>query len=309
MADRVPDKGVRQRKLEIFVAVVLVLGLLSSSHATASGRLEVTYLGNEGFLLADDEHSVLIDALYGDGLPGYAVVDPEIRTAIEGARPPYDRVDIILATHHHDDHFDPRAVARHLRANPRAVFLSTPQAIARMKKEVGDFASLSPRAHGVVPDEGERHSVRLLGLDLEVLNLHHGRNRKPAVENLGFLFELGGRRLLHVGDTMASASELASYGLPGVAVDVAFLPCWLVAYEPWAGTVRDGIGAAEIVVMHLPVPDAPDGYFAPFSGLGDLLDTIRRKHPGAQIFYSGSIDQMTLEGPSEASLEDPDAGS
>jgi len=289
----------RAPRLRVLLCALASIAMIAPALVRAqdpadADRLEITYLGNEGFLLGDGRHTVLIDALYGDGLSGYAAVDEEVRSAIESGQPPYDEVDIVLATHHHADHFNALAVARHLRANPRSVFLSTPQAVERMKREVEGFASLEHRAHGILPSEGTRHTVRLLGLDIELLNLHHGRERNPPVENLGFLLELGGRRLLHVGDTMATGREFADYGVPNDRVDIAFLPVWLTAYEPWETVVSEGISPAELIIMHLPVPDAPDTYFSPFDGLGGLLQAVETRHPGARVFHSDSLDETAL---------------
>jgi len=283
----------------------LLIALALAPAALRADRLEITYLGNEGFLLTDGEHTVLVDALFGEGLDGYPTVDPAIRGSMEAAEPPYDAVDIVLATHHHRDHFDPHAVARHLRNNPRAVFLSTPQAITKMRSEVEGFAALEPRAHGILPEEGTRHSVRLVGLDIELLNLHHGRSRVPTVENLGFLFELGGSLLLHVGDTVATKEEFASLNLKEQGIDIAFLPSWLVAYDDWAGVASEGVGADELIVMHLPVPDAPDQFFAPFAGFNGLLEEIESRHPTARLFYSGSIDRTEISQPQRTPPRNP----
>ena len=258
-------------------------------------RLEITYLGNAGFLLADGEHTVLVDGLFGSGLSGYPSVDAERRERLESATPPFDEVDIILATHHHADHFNAAAVARHLRANPRALFLSTPQAVERLRTEVSDFAPFAGRAHGILPAEGERHHVRLLGLDITLLHLHHGRNRQPPVGNLGFLLELGGRKLLHVGDTVASAEEFAVYELAKERIGVALVPFWLLSDASWRGVVREQIAPDEIVAMHLPVPDAPAGYFAPSKDLDDLIERIRTAYPDARVFSTPTVESVSLD--------------
>ncbi|MFQ5351382.1 MAG: MBL fold metallo-hydrolase, partial [Thermoanaerobaculia bacterium] len=107
-----------------------LLVLLAGVRAATAGageapEVQVIYLANEGFLLEAGETKVLVDALFGEGLRGYPVVPAPIRAELEGARGRFAGVDLILASHFHGDHFDAAAVARHLRANPGAVFLST----------------------------------------------------------------------------------------------------------------------------------------------------------------------------------------
>ena len=81
----------------------------------------VTFLANEGVLLSAGNRKVLIDALFQEYRPMYALPPDSTRRALQAARPPFDGVDLILATHHHGDHYQPAQVAAHMRANPRAV--------------------------------------------------------------------------------------------------------------------------------------------------------------------------------------------
>ena len=107
----------------------------------AAAQVEVTYLGNEGFLLTAGETRVLVDALYGDGIPGYPAVPRDVRRELEAGRGRFAGVDLVLASHAHADHFDPAAVARHLRANPAALFLSTREAVAAVRDELGEHSA------------------------------------------------------------------------------------------------------------------------------------------------------------------------
>lgn len=103
-------------------------GMPSATPTTAANALEVTYLANEGFMIAGGGRKVLIDALFGEGLDGYAVVSPAQRALLEQAREPFADMDAVFATHFHDDHFNATAVLAHLTRNPQAFFFSTPQA-------------------------------------------------------------------------------------------------------------------------------------------------------------------------------------
>ena len=64
--------------------IVPLLVLAAPAAAIAEG-VELTYLGNEGFLIAAGETRVLVDALYGEGLRGYPVVPPAERRRLEEA--------------------------------------------------------------------------------------------------------------------------------------------------------------------------------------------------------------------------------
>jgi len=244
------------------------------------GPLSVTYIGNEGFMIASGDVKVLVDALYRDGVPGYVVIPEERRQLLEKAQPPFDGVTLILATHYHADHFDPGAVLEHLRASPKTVFLSTPQAVDLMR-ELPDFDTVRGRVRPEHPKEGERVRSERPGLVLEVLNLHHGRER--PVENLGFIIEMGGVKILHVGDTEATLKDFQANQIREEEVDIAFLPYWYLG----AGNekaIEEAIAPGRIVATHLPPPSDPQGLLQTQGGFEKLATGIEGRFPGAVVF-------------------------
>ena len=54
-----------------------------------------------------------------------------------------------------DDHFNAEAVAKHLRNNPEARFVSTRQAVEKLRR-VDDFDEFRDRVSGFWPAEGTR---------------------------------------------------------------------------------------------------------------------------------------------------------
>lgn len=238
--------------------------------------VEITYLANEGFLLAAGEHKVLIDALFA-GLDGYPKVPAEVGSKLARAAAPFDGIDLVLATHFHGDHFGAAAVARHLAASG-ATFVSTPDAVARLAAATDDPV----RAVARYPAEGQRSALDLDDdLGVEVLNLHHGRSR-PEIQNLGFLIELGGLKILHVGDTEVSVDDLRPYDLASEGIDVALVPGWIVAEPRWRPVVAE-IAPRHVVVMHLAEPSAPASWFGSAGNREGRIALIREHFPEAWI--------------------------
>jgi L-ascorbate metabolism protein UlaG (beta-lactamase superfamily) len=260
--------------------VVACLGVCLAVPALA--QLEVTYIANEGFLLEGGGKKVLIDALLDEGIPGYAGTPDSMRPALERAEPPFDGVDLILATHHHADHFGPRAVSRHLQANAGARFVSTPQSVEALKSTLGNGPLVLERVQAVEPGEGERVRLEVNGFQVQVLNLHHGRRRSPPVRNNGYLVKIGGLKILHMGDTEATVEDFRPYALAAEKIDVAFVPAWFMSAEDWLEVVRKEIRPREIVVMHIPARDAPDGFFGE-GGYDEEIQAIREEFPAAVI--------------------------
>lgn len=263
----------------IRAATLLAGALIWAGNGLGAEDLEITYLANEGFLLRAGEARVLVDGLFGEGLRGYGVVAREERHKLETAQEPYTGIDLVLASHVHRDHFDAEAVARFLRANREARFISTEDALKALLAVDRD---LSSRASGHWPPEEERIDQRLAGLDISLFNLHHGRDR-PTTQNLGLLVKICGSTVLHIGDTEADAADLRLAGLAGLRPDVALLPSWFLRPSRWSAAV-EVLRPRHIVAMHLPAADAPRSYF--YGGtrdLGGLKAAITAGHPAAWI--------------------------
>src|SRR5262249_20484232 len=159
---------------------------------------------------------------------------------------------------YHADHFDPLAVSRHLSSNQQALFVSTPQAVEKLKTAETQFASLKSRVIAAAPKEGERVRIAHRGIAAQALNVHHGRNR--PVENLGFLGESAGLKLLHMGDAGATGAALAIYKLQKEVIDIVFVPYWYFLPDGLKKAVSEQPRPRHIVVMHIPPLNDEDGW-------------------------------------------------
>jgi L-ascorbate metabolism protein UlaG (beta-lactamase superfamily) len=276
-------------KSKLWPGLFLILFFLISCSAANStepvfavATVEITYLANEGFLIESSGKRVLVDALFRDGIKPYLTVPADLRDKLEKAQKPFDSIDLILASHFHADHYDGRAVAEHLTNNPNALFVSTNQSIEKMKTEYANFASLQDRARGIYPKEGERVTLTHRGINLQVLNVHHGRNR--PIENLGLIWEIGGKKFLHIGDSMANAADFKSYEVLKDKIDFAFLPYWYFMDEDYKKAVREFIKPRFIVLMHIPDSSTNDEFINKVGGWQKWFAQVKSEFPNAIIF-------------------------
>jgi glyoxylase-like metal-dependent hydrolase (beta-lactamase superfamily II) len=105
----------------------------AGEQASAAAGFDVRYVANSGMLVTMSGRRFLIDAPIREGISPYATSSADERTRLEGAQAPYDRVDAVLITHWHEDHFSPEAAAAHLSSNPRALFISSPEVVDRLR--------------------------------------------------------------------------------------------------------------------------------------------------------------------------------
>lgn len=246
-----------------------------------TSSLEISLIANEGFFIKSSDKKVLVDALFREGVAGYDTVPTELRNQIEQAVKPFDKIDLILASHYHADHFDATAVVAHLQSNPNALFVSTNQSIEKLKT-TEQWQKIKDRATGIVPKEGDKKNITHNGIELTVFYLHHGRGR--PIENLGLIFKIGGKNFLHIGDTEANADDFRQYNLVDEKIDLAFVPYWFLLGERSKASVREQIKAKHIVPMHMPLNSDLDDYVKKAGGWDVVLKNIKTEFPNAIIF-------------------------
>ena len=235
-------------------ALFALLGSQPGTEATQDG-VRVRYVANAGMLVSIEGASFLIDAPTRDGITPYQTSPADERTRLEEAKPPYDGVDAILVTHWHEDHFSPEAVAAHLGRNPRAVFISSPEVVTRLRAARPDLAANRIRA--VLPPPGQSEEATVGGVTVRVLRIRHNPTRRLPEQHVGFL--IGTRAtVLHVGDGDPVPDNFTLLRtLP--QVDTALLPFWYILDEANRRFVATSIAPRRIVGMHLPRADAVRG--------------------------------------------------
>jgi L-ascorbate metabolism protein UlaG (beta-lactamase superfamily) len=172
------------------------------------------------------------------------------RERIEASQPPFDGIDLVLVSHVHGDHFHAESVAQHLRQNPQAMLVTSQQVVAEVASQAGADA-LRPRLRAVTPGAGERIALSIAGIDLQVLGLPHGTGRNASIQNVGYVVSLGGRKILHIGDSAMNAETFRRLALDRDGIDVALLPVWFFTERDGQAIVRDHIKPRRLVGIHL----------------------------------------------------------
>jgi L-ascorbate metabolism protein UlaG (beta-lactamase superfamily) len=211
-----------------FLKAALALALVAPSVCGAAekkGPLTVTYIAHSGFLLADREHKVLVDALT-EPSPEWKFAAPsdETRRKIEQGLPPFDNVGLVLITHNHIDHHRPASTARFLLNNPKAVVVTTSEVREQMKKELADFDRIAARVVAPELEWTQRTTREIGGIRLEIDRLKHGNDKEWPSIVYAFLFELGGKKVLYAAGTSGYfPEEYETLGYARRGIDLAFL--------------------------------------------------------------------------------------
>ena len=241
------------------------------------GEVEITHVRNAGFLFVSGDTKVLVDAIYrGEG--DYAMPAHFLGSMQQGL-PPFDGVYLALATHSHGDHFDGYSVGKYLENNPDALFISDGETKNRLQMEFPRFEEIKDRFNALTVEEGEKVQLTVHGIELVVLGMRHGLDFPGR--NYGYLFTIGGLKMLHMGDSLLTYSEVEVFELPQEEIDIVFVPWWYILQGKYAKAVREGIQAKQVVVMHNEVLVIRDKIYE----WEWILERIETEFPDAIAFY------------------------
>ncbi|NND60653.1 MAG: MBL fold metallo-hydrolase [Gammaproteobacteria bacterium] len=230
--------------------VVVAAALFLTGLARAAG-LEIVHVANEGFLLAHGDDKVLIDAFVAQPYSIYPAA-PDLVQAMIDAESPFDGVDVALASHFHQDHFQRAAARAVLKAQPGIDFISSPQVTGQLPP--------APQLHTRLPAAGETETWSRDGITIEVLRLSHGTGRFAGVQNLGHIIHLGNYRILHIGDAAMAEDNFAIYDLDQRRIDVALIPYWYFGSDSGRRIIDRYLDAELQIAVHLPRDgEDPDG--------------------------------------------------
>ena len=214
--------------------------------------VEITYIANEGVLLSAGGKQVLIDGLHRNerAFSHYAFLPSVEREKIETAQAPFDKIDLLLVSHRHYDHFHAEGVGLHLKHNPKAVLVSSQQVVSEVAQNFKEYEAIKTRVMGVTPPLKERVEVKVAGLEFEMLGLGHGSGSFSEIQNLGHIVKLGGRKFLHVGDVEPDAEIFAKFKLAEAGIDIAILPFWFLTGKAGQAIIKEQIKPKHLIAVH-----------------------------------------------------------
>jgi ankyrin repeat protein/L-ascorbate metabolism protein UlaG (beta-lactamase superfamily) len=252
----------------------------------AKSEIKVTYIANMGFMVSSASETVMIDALFGTSnsylYPSALVVDK-----INQLNKPFDSIDLMLITHAHYDHFSAPMVAEYLSKNSKVKVICNQLTLKELTGIENNKVDPS-RIVGLTPDLYKSVDTTVNNIDVKILRLRHtGDNGKT--ENLGFLFDLDGVKVLHVGDAtgrvweeavVSGMEEFDSLDFKNLDIDIAILnrgSLWGLD-APGIEIIEKYIKPKHIILGHFSIGNK-DGEEEVFQTIEKLKDSL----PGVTI--------------------------
>ena len=226
------------------IILFLLVSYISVSSYAQQKKVEVTYVGNSGFLLNIGDKKILIDALF-KGFKGNYNLPQKIQDKLTLAQAPFDDVDLILVTHAHGDHVNPDMVRKHLQNNPKAIFVSTQQMVNALN-------GFTDRCIAFNPTKEKSESKVINDISIETFYLPHGPDSK--IINIGFLVSVNGVTFFQSGDAdfeQFTFDQFRSLRLPERKIDLLFIQHYYLRGDSLNDKfVKDAIGGRYIIPIH-----------------------------------------------------------
>jgi L-ascorbate metabolism protein UlaG (beta-lactamase superfamily) len=257
----------------------------------ARGRA-LWWLGQSGFLLAQEGRAVVFDPYLSDSLTRkYAATDkPHTRITERVVSPEalgsIGVINLITSSHNHTDHLDAETLLPLLDANPPARLVIPAANRDFVAERLGNARAFDP-ARFIVLDDGA--SATVAGMEIcGVASAHPSveRDGSGRCRFLGYVLKWSGLTIYHSGDTLWHDGLVAS--LRNQRVDVALLPINGDRPErrvagnldgPKAAQLAHAIGARWVVPCHYDLFEfntaTPDAFVAECRRLGQPNRVLR----------------------------------
>jgi polyhydroxybutyrate depolymerase len=212
-------------------------------------NLTVTYIGNDGFLLQGQDKKVIIDALFDQSFGSYVTPSAFTANRIQKNLKPFDNTDVYLVTHNHGDHFAAAMVNEYMKQSTNTFFCGPQDAVSWLTSQTG-YSGYSSRVIDLTPSYYNYTDTTINDIKFRILRMHHSGD---DFRNLGYLFELNGIKILHVGDYgVRDYIDIDTFKLKDENIDIAFIGYDNYTYSKEAReAIAEGINAKHYILMHI----------------------------------------------------------
>lgn len=231
---------------------ILLLSLLLNTSLVCAQEHQVTYIANEGIMIEASGKKVLIDALFDAYYDQYLSPDAPTRQAMIEGESPYANIDLALVTHMHRDHFEAKVTEQFLQQQRKSRLLSSEQVKNEIRKVSGSFSTIENR---IVSRTRDTYTVESSIKGIKVFSFfinHAGGDRQIGIVNMGFVVEIDGKRVLHLGDSEMDFRRFQEVDLKQYEIDLALVPYWYLSDQQGKRIVNETIAAKKVVGIHFP---------------------------------------------------------
>lgn len=214
-------------------------------------KLKVRHTGNAGVLLYIEGKALGFDALCRDPEGIYHSTSEEEKEAIL-REIEERRLEALVFTHEHGDHFWPEAVWEALERNPRLLIISGKEVCRKIRERAKEAV-----LYEIAPEERQTVRIRFPREDAELcfFNSPHMGEAYQEVQNLACLAEIKGRKLFIPGDARPDRELFRRAAVWSEEIDCLAAPFPLAGLPSARKELAAALKVRHIMALHLPLPE------------------------------------------------------
>lgn len=229
-----------------------LLVLLWMVATSVQADITITQLANEGAMISDGQRKVIVDGFVVEPYAVYGGLSGEAEQAYATVSGVFSGVDLALASHRHHDHIQPDFACRFLEKSKNTTLISSPQVMVLVRERCRRYSVNREQMKEILPVRGVPEYIEQPGIKVTVFLLSHGIGKYASLQNFGHVIEMGGIKVLHVGDAATRPADYVIAGLQNMDIDVALLPYWYFLPGPGQLILEQYVKADHILAVHIP---------------------------------------------------------
>lgn len=212
--------------------------------------LHVTLVANAGLLLEYNGTTLLLDGIYGKEGHPFSNLSQRVWQQMKEGETPFDKVDFLLFTHAHPDHFSPELTLEYLRNRPvKGVFAPDARAVA--ESGLADFLTERGVPCVLLSEQTDRTGFKVTpDITVRPFRTLHLDKKFEKVRHFCYLITFGDKNVLFTADIDYVTEDLNR--LKNVRLDAAFINPLFFGVLRRGRFFRGKLNANRILVYHVP---------------------------------------------------------
>lgn len=212
----------------------------------------LTRLAASGVIIDDGETRIMIDGLVVEPYAIYGGLPPELAQQFSTASGIFADIDLALVSHKHHDHNQPEFACNFLKTSTRTRLVTSIQVIELVRERCRPLVRTSSRVGAIEPGYADPVVLPVNTAKVTVFILSHGTGKYERLQNFGHLVDMGGVRILHIGDAAMDATDFEIAQVANLDLDVALIPFWFFQPGPGFGVVTEFMKARYQLAVQIP---------------------------------------------------------
>ena len=244
--------------------------------------LRVKLIANAGLLLEYEGTTFLLDAIYGTEGHPFSNLKPEIWKKILDGQAPFERIDYLLFTHAHPDHFSPEMTLEFLKHHRvKGVFMPDTRSVA----ESGLIQWL--RQEGIpcalLSEQTDHASYKVApGVTVKAFRTLHLDKKFERVKHFCYLITFGDKPVLFTADLDYVTEDLCR--LKDIRLRAAFINPLFFGVLRRGKFFRGKLNTGQICVYHVPFAEDDE------MGMRDILERDIAQWPVERAWVTALLE-------------------